>query len=59
MERILLKILRKVVQLITTFNSKLPSILEIDLQNMQGKGSGGVVLKLKQKLHLISCPGVA
>jgi FkbM family methyltransferase len=41
MERFLLKVLRKVVQLVAKTNSKLPLLIEIDLQHMQGKGSGG------------------
>jgi FkbM family methyltransferase len=52
MKRILLKILRKVVQLIANSNSKLPSILEIDLQNMQGKGSGGGSTEIEAKIAL-------
>jgi FkbM family methyltransferase len=41
MERFLLKVLRKVVQLVAKTNSKLPHLIELDLQHMQGKGSGG------------------
>lgn len=52
MKRILLKVLRKVVQLIAKFNSKLPPILEIDLQNLQGKGSGAGSTKVEAKMAL-------
>ena len=52
MKRILLRILRKVVQFIANSNSKLPSILEIDLQNMQGKGAGGGSTENEAKMAL-------
>lgn len=39
MEQFLLKGLRKAVQIVAKTNSKIPALIEIDAQNMQGKGS--------------------
>ena len=41
MRGFLLSTLRKMVKLIAKSNSKLPSIFEIDMQELQGKGFGG------------------
>jgi FkbM family methyltransferase len=41
MQQFLIKVLRKIVKLVAKTNSKLPALIEIDLQHMQGKGSGG------------------
>jgi FkbM family methyltransferase len=60
MRRFLLKVLRKIVVLIAESNSKLPGILEIDLQRIQGKGYGAdsVELEAKIALHFVSQCGV-
>ena len=52
MNRYLLKILRTVVQLIAKFNPNLQSILEIDMQQMQGKGSGGGMTEVEARMAL-------
>jgi FkbM family methyltransferase len=49
LERFLLKVLRKLVQLAAKTNSKLPALIEIDLQHMQGKGSGGDSTEVEAK----------
>lgn len=50
--RIILRLLRNLVLLIAKFNSKLPAILEIDLQNMQGKGTGASSTEVEAKIAL-------
>ena len=52
MKRISLKILRKVVQLITKCNPKFPYQLEIASQNIQGKGSGAFSTEVEAKIAL-------
>ena len=52
MKRISLKILRKVVQLITKCNPKFPYQLEIASQNIQGKGSGAFSTEVEAKMAL-------
>jgi FkbM family methyltransferase len=52
MRRFLFKVLRKIVFLIARINPKLPAILEIDLQNMQGKGYGAESVELEAKIAL-------
>lgn len=52
MERFLLKVLRKVVLLIAKTNTKLPAMLEIDLQSIQGKGFGGDSTEVEAKMAL-------
>ena len=52
MKRLLLKILRKAVQVIAKSNSTLPSIFEVDMQHMQGKGSGGGTTEVEAKMAL-------
>jgi FkbM family methyltransferase len=46
------KVMRKVVWLIAKTNPKLPAMLEIDLQHMQGKGSGGSSTEVEAKTAL-------
>lgn len=48
----LIKVLRKVVQLIAKTIPKLPAILEIELQHVQGKGSGSVTTEVEAKMAL-------
>lgn len=52
MKRFILKVLRKIVQLIAKSNSKLPAILEIDIQNIQGKGSGAFSTEVEARMAL-------
>ena len=52
MQRLLPKILRKVVQIIAKTDSNLPAILEVDLQHMQGKGSGGYSTEVEATMAL-------
>jgi FkbM family methyltransferase len=52
MKRFPHKVARKVVQLIAKTNSKLPAMLEIDLQHMQGKGSGQYSTEVEAKMAL-------
>jgi FkbM family methyltransferase len=52
MKRLLIKTLRKAVWLIAMSNSKLPLILEIDMQHMQGKGSGAGTTEVEAKIAL-------
>lgn len=49
MEQFLLKVLRKAVQLVAKTNSKIPALIEIDMQHMQGKGSGGVSTEVEAR----------
>jgi FkbM family methyltransferase len=60
MKRFFLKILRKVIQLIAKSDSKLPSIFEIDMQHIQGKGFGGdsVEVEARMALEFISRSGI-
>ena len=46
------RVLRKVVESIAKIHPKLPAILEIDLQNLQGKGSGATSIELEAKIAL-------
>ena len=46
------RVLRKVVASIAKIHPKLPAILEIDLQNLQGKGSGATSIELEAKIAL-------
>jgi FkbM family methyltransferase len=50
--RFLIKFLRKVVWLIAKTNPKLPALLEIELQHVQGKGSGSRTTELEAKMAL-------
>jgi len=52
MRRFLFKGLRKIVFLIARINPKLPAILEIDMQHMQGKGYGAESVELEAKIAL-------
>jgi len=47
--RILLKVLRKVVHFILGLNSNLPAILEVEMQHIQGKGSGDFSVVVEAK----------
>jgi FkbM family methyltransferase len=61
LSRLLLKTLRKLVMLVAKANNKLPAILEIDLQRMQGKGTGAgdsVEVEAKTALEFISRYGI-
>jgi FkbM family methyltransferase len=48
----LINTLRKAVQLIAMSNAKLPSMLEIDMQHIQGKGSGAGPIEVEAKIAL-------
>ena len=48
----LIKVLRKVVRLIVKTIPKLPAILEIELQHVQGKGSGSGTTEVEAKMAL-------
>ena len=52
MRQLLLKSVRKVVQLILRINSKLPAILEVEMQYIQGKGFGGFSTEVEAKLAI-------
>jgi len=52
MRRLLLKVVRKVVHLLLRTNSKLPAILEAEMQNIQGKGFGGFSVEVEAKLAI-------
>lgn len=52
MRQFLLKGVRKVVQLILRINSKLPAILEVEMQNIQGKGFGGFSVEVEAKMAI-------
>jgi FkbM family methyltransferase len=52
MSKFLLKVIRKIVLLIAESNPKLPAVLEIDLQRMQGKGFGADSVELEAKTAL-------
>ena len=59
MSRLLLKTLRKLVMLVAKANNKLPAILEIELQRMQGKGTGdSVEVEAKTALEFITRYGI-
>jgi acetyltransferase-like isoleucine patch superfamily enzyme len=59
LSRLLLKTLRKLVMLVAKANNKLPAILEIELQRMQGKGTGdSVEVEAKTALEFITRYGI-
>lgn len=49
--------MRKAIQIIAKTNPKLPAILEIELQHVQGKGSGAGTTEVEAKiaLNFVSC----
>lgn len=51
-KRFLIKVLRKLFQLAAKANPKLPALLEIELQNVQGKGSGSCTTEVEAKMAL-------
>ena len=48
----LIKILRRIIQLVAKILPKLPAMLEIELQNAQGKGSGSYTTEDEAKIAL-------
>ena len=51
-KRFLIKVLRKAVQLLAKTNPKLLALLEVELQNVQGKGSGAATTEAEAKMAL-------
>jgi FkbM family methyltransferase len=54
--RFLIKVLRKAIRLIAKTFPKLPAILEIELQHVQGKGSGSNTTEIEAKIALDFIP---
>jgi FkbM family methyltransferase len=52
MNRLSLKVVRKIVQLIAKTDLRLPGVLELDLKHMQGKGSGAGSVSIEAKMAL-------
>lgn len=52
MKRFLFKVLRKIFRLTLRINRKIPSILEVEMQNIQGKGSGGFSVDIEAKIAI-------
>jgi FkbM family methyltransferase len=50
--RFLLKVVRKVCQFVLRINSKIPAFLEVEMQNVQGKGSGGFSVEVEAKMAI-------
>ncbi len=46
------KVIRKLLRLILGINSRIPTLLEVEIQNFQGKGSGGSSVEVEAKLAL-------
>lgn len=52
MSRFLLKLLRKFALAAMKINSKIPAILEVEMQNAQGKGSGASSVEIEAKMAI-------